>query len=145
MLDALLLSVMSDPLEEAIEYHRTMTTMVEEQAQDERLADAETVSRDGRTPLPTGDLPPLLAFIRSNESGGDYAAYNPTGCEGWGCGGAFQLHAQYASTWAASAGNPGLGSNAAAWAPATQDRVAVWLFYSTNPDGAHWCAWTDYC
>jgi hypothetical protein len=38
-----------------------------------------------------------------------------------------------------------MGPNAAAWPPAVQDAVALALFRSTNPDGTHWCAWTDYC
>lgn len=90
-------------------------------------------------------LPPLLELIRSHESGGNYSAYNAGGCEGYGCGGAYQLHARYAPAWAASAGYPGMGPNAAAWPPATQDAVALWLFQSTSPDGTHWCRWTDYC
>ena len=93
----------------------------------------------------SGNLPELLLFIRSHESGGNYSAYNGSGCEGYGCGGAYQMHARYASGWAASAGYPGMSSNAADWPASTQDAVALWLFYSTNPDGAHWCNWTTYC
>lgn len=94
---------------------------------------------------PTGGLPSLLVSIRAHESGGNYSAYNAGGCEGYGCGGAYQLHARYASTWAARAGFSGLSSNAANWPAATQDKVALDLFYSTNPDGAHWCNWASYC
>lgn len=93
----------------------------------------------------SSDLPALLLTIRANESGGNYSAYNASGCEGYGCGGAFQLHARYASSWASSAGYLGLSGQAQTWDPATQDAVALWLFYSTNPDGSHWCDWTDYC
>jgi len=96
-------------------------------------------------PADTGGLPALLLTIRANESGGNYQAFNPTGCEGYGCGGAYQLHAGYASGWAAEAGYPGLPGNAALWDPATQDAVALYKFYATNPDGALWCSWTDYC
>jgi hypothetical protein len=148
LLDIFLLPVMSDPIQEALIYHQTMGRIVNEQAeqaQNERLEAAGDVSRSTRTPLGAGDLPPLLALIRSNESGGDYTAYNPTGCEGYGCGGAYQMHARYASTWADRAGYPGLGGAAQTWAPATQDAVALYLFYSTNPDGAHWCNWATYC
>lgn len=90
-------------------------------------------------------MPSLLLLIRSHESGGNYSAYNASGCEGYGCGGAYQLHAKYAATWAARAGYPGLSGQAQNWSPAIQDAVALKLFYSTNPDGAHWCNWTDYC
>jgi hypothetical protein len=93
----------------------------------------------------SGTLPDLLLFIRSHESGGNYGAYNASGCEGYGCGGAYQLHAAYAAEWAARAGYPGLSGQAQTWPAATQDAVALHLFYSTNPDGAHWCNWTDYC
>jgi hypothetical protein len=93
----------------------------------------------------TNGLPPLLQTIRSHESGGNYSAYNASGCEGYGCGGAYQLHAAYASEWAARAGYPGLSGQAQTWPAATQDAVALHLFYSTNPDGAHWCNWTTYC
>lgn len=157
-----LVSLKNDPIESALQYHQQMTDVVDRQAEiaaeeareaeiaaeealEERTAAAEDVSRSTRTPLPTGNLPPLLVSIRANESGGNYAAYNPTGCEGYGCGGAYQLHALYASTWAERAGYPGLGGNAAVWPPSTQDAVALDLFYSTNPDGAHWCDWVDYC
>ena len=105
-----------------------------------RESSGGSVSQSG-----SGNLPELLLFIRSHESGGNYSAYNSSGCEGYGCGGAYQLHARYASSWAASAGYPGMSSNAASWPVSTQDAVAKWLFYSTNPDGAHWCQWTDYC
>lgn len=105
-------------------------------------APTPTQAPQGRS---TGNLPPLLLLIRSHESGGNYSAYNGSGCEGYGCGGAFQLHAKYASVWAERAGFSGLSSNAANWPPATQDAVALNLFYSTNPDGAHWCNWTAYC
>jgi len=90
-------------------------------------------------------LPTLLDTIKHHESRGDYTAVNPSGCEGYGCGGAYQLHMRYASTWAARAGYPGLSSNAATWPPATQDAVALYLFNSTTPPGSHWCNWTDYC
>jgi hypothetical protein len=104
-----------------------------------------STSGGGASNTTADGLPPLLQTIRSHESGGNYSAYNAGGCEGYGCGGAYQLHAAYASEWAARAGYPGLSGQAQTWAPATQDAVALHLFYSTNPDGAHWCNWTDYC
>lgn len=90
-----------------------------------------------------GGLPSLLLTIRANESGGDYTAFNPTGCEGAGCGGAYQLHAGYASEWAAEAGYPGMPSNAALWPPEIQDAVALYKFNQTG--GGLWCDWVDYC
>jgi hypothetical protein len=151
-----------DPLKSALNYHAYLDKYVErfeakevrqqerrearqQQALEERTEAAESSARSTRTPASTGGLPSLLALIRSNESGGNYAAYNPTGCEGYGCGGAYQMHARYASIWGEQAGYSGLSSNAATWSPSTQDAVALYLYYSTNPDGAHWCNWTDYC
>jgi hypothetical protein len=90
-------------------------------------------------------LPSLLVTIRANESGGNYAAYNASGCEGYGCGGAYQLHARYASEWAARSGYPGMSSAAQTWDPAVQDAVALDLFYASNPDGAMWCSFAEYC
>lgn len=151
-LATVLMHSQKDPIEATLQYHHQMTEVVTEQAQiaaeqalEERTEAAESFSRSTRTLPPTGDLPPLLAYIRSQESGGDYTEYNPTGCEGYGCGGAYQMHALYAPTWAERAGYPGLGGNAAVWPPYIQDAVALDLFYSTNPDGAHWCNWVDYC
>jgi hypothetical protein len=156
----------TDPIDAALDYHHQMHKVVVQQdkaeakqALEERITDANSLARSTRTPLSTGDLPPLLAYIRSCESGGwsadgtcgadltkyNYSAYNPSGCEGYGCGGAYQMHARYASVWAARAGYPGLGSNAATWSPKIQDAVALELFYSTNPNGAHWCLWAAYC
>lgn len=97
--------------------------------------------------LGAGDLPPLLLLIRDHESGGNYRAYNPTGCSDengvWSCGGAFQLSEQYASGWAVEAGFPGMSSQAQTWPRSTQDAVALFKFNAT--DGQLWCAWTDYC
>jgi hypothetical protein len=137
-------ALLTDPLEAALEYHDTMGTVAEKSntppaPDQERVEDATAVARGNRS------LPPLLALIRSHESGGNYQAYNPGGCEGYGCGGAYQLHARYASTWAQRAGFTGLPSNAATWPAATQDAVALDLFYSTTPAGSHWCRWTTYC
>jgi hypothetical protein len=146
----------NDPFEAALAYQQHLTEYIEETerietAIDERTLDAQVVSRTNRNATGATSLPSLLLTIRSEESGGgvpgayNYSAYNASGCEGWGCGGAYQLHAQYASGWAANAGYSGLGSNAAVWPAPVQDAVALNLFYSTNPDGAHWCNWTDYC
>jgi hypothetical protein len=93
-----------------------------------------------------GALPGLLLTIRSYESGGNYSAYNGSGCEGYGCFGAYQLHGAYMDDWARRYGAGGWASVPAnRWPPAVQDKVALGLFYSTNPDGAHWCAWVSYC
>lgn len=94
----------------------------------------------------SGTLPDLLLFIRANESGGNYQAYNPSGCEGYGCYGAYQLHGYYMDDWARRYGEAAwAGTPANQWPPGVQDKVALGLFYSTNPDGAHWCDWTSYC
>lgn len=97
----------------------------------------------------SGGLPALLVTIRANESGGNYAAYNPTGCSDengtWSCGGAYQMSEQYAAGWAAEAGYPGQSSQAQTWDPAVQDAVALYKFYATNPDGSMWCSFTEYC
>ena len=94
----------------------------------------------------SGSLPPLLQLIRSHESGGNYGAYNGGGCEGYGCYGAYQMHGRYMADWARRYGAGSYaGTPANQWPPAVQDKVALGLFYSTNPDGAHWCNWTTYC
>jgi hypothetical protein len=94
----------------------------------------------------SGTLPDLLLSIRAHESGGNYSAYNAGGCEGYGCGGAFQLHLGYADDWAV---RYGVGEWADTppqnWPPSVQDTVALGLFYSTNPDGDVWCRWVEYC
>jgi hypothetical protein len=101
-------------------------------------APTQTQQAGSATGLPAG-----LLLIRHHESRGDYTAYNPTGCEGYGCGGAYQLHAKYAATWAAEAGFDGMSSQAQDWPPATQDAVALYKYNAT--DGRLWCDWTDYC
>lgn len=141
----------SDPLQAALDYTTTMSKTVQHEQQESQAERAEAsaarapvASRsDDRTP--TAGLPPLLSLIRDHESSGDYSAFNPTGCDGYGCGGAYQLHALYASEWARRAGYPGQPANAAQWPPSVQDATALDLFLSTNPDGYHWCHWTDYC
>lgn len=96
---------------------------------------------------PTGGVPALLQVIIDHESGGNYRAYNPTGCSDqngtWSCGGKYQLSSQYAAGWAANNGYPGQSSNAAEWAPEVQDAVALALFHKTN--GGLWCNYTSYC
>ena len=131
-----------DPLTHAHDYidHVSETVQASRADKVEREISITAPSRSSRSAMPA-----LLATIRHHESRGDYTAVNPSGCEGYGCGGAYQLHMRYASTWAARAGYPGLSSNAATWPPATQDAVALYLFNSTTPPGYHWCRWTDYC
>ena len=92
-------------------------------------------------PDPATGLPALLITIRANESGGDYHAYNPTGCLG-GCYGAYQLTGEYMDDWAREAGYPGY-AYPGFWPPVIQDAVALYKFNQTG--GALWCDWTDYC
>jgi hypothetical protein len=124
------------------------------QARQERQEAREAVEVVYEPPAPTqqpqerssGDLPELLMFIRSNESGGNYQAVNWSGCEGHGCFGAYQLHGLYADDWARRYGaGEWAGTNPSGWPPEVQDKVAIGLFYSTSPDGSHWCDWTTYC
>lgn len=128
-----------DPIDSALDYLSSSDAIAE------RVTASTAPSRSARSALP-----PLLSVILQHETQDhDYMAYNPTGCSDengtFSCGGAYQLSAQYASVWAERAGYSGLSSNAATWPPSTQDAVALELFYSTVPDGAHWCDWTDYC
>lgn len=150
----------SDPIDAALKYQDHMSAYVdkieeaeaeeaaaqqaelEAQQQEDRALEAVTVSRS------TTRLPALLITIRANESGGNYTAVNndPDACEGYGCYGAYQMHGEYMGDWAARYGHPEVvGTPANQWPASTQDDVALGLFYSTNPDGAHWCDWTDYC
>jgi hypothetical protein len=108
-------------------------------------AERESISIEPDRGSSRSAMPELLATIKHHESRGDYTAVNPSGCEGYGCGGAYQLHAAYASTWAARAGYPHMPADASTWPPATQDAVALHLFHSTTPPGSHWCDWADYC
>lgn len=114
------------------------------------------VSEPVETPAPqpvtkekttSGTVPALLQIIIDHESGGNYRAYNPTGCSDengtWSCGGKYQLSSQFAAGWAANNGYPGQSSNAAEWAPEVQDAVALALFNKTN--GGLWCNYTSYC
>jgi len=125
----------SDPLESALSYHSHMTSVAEREA-----SITSATSRSSRSAMPA-----LLELIKLHESHGDYTAVNPTGCDGALCGGAYQLHSWYASAWAEAAGYPGMSANAATWPPATQDAVALYLYYSTDVDGWHWCQFTTYC
>lgn len=108
-------------------------------AEAQAVTEAPTSNNSGGS----SNLPELLLTIRSNESGGNYQAYNPSGCEGYGCGGAYQLHAKYAAGWAAEAGYGGMSSQAQNWPVHIQDAVALYKFNATGGD--LWCNWTDYC
>jgi hypothetical protein len=137
-----------DPISAAVKWPGELEDFIQEQR--ERAARAEAAAREEERseppPSSSGSLPDLLLFIRSNESGGDYTAYNPSGCEGYGCGGAYQMHALYADDWARRYGEGAWADTPVQqWPLAVQDRVALGLFRSTSPDGAHWCDWTDYC
>lgn len=109
----------------------------------EREKAEESVSRSYRET----DFPALMITISNHESGGNYRAYNPTGCSDgngtFSCGGRWQLSAQYASVWAERAGFNNMSSNAETWAPEIQDAVALYLFNETN--GGLWCDYTTYC
>jgi hypothetical protein len=136
-------------LKAAREAERQAAREAERETADEK-ADAQSTETSTQqtqtTPSSSGGLPALLLTIRANESGGNYAAYNGTGCEGYGCGGAYQLHLAYADDWAV---RYGVGEWASTppqqWPAEVQDTVALGLFYSTNPDGQVWCAWASYC
>jgi hypothetical protein len=122
-----------DPIQSAVDY-------LSSHDKAERLISITAPSRSDRSALP-----PLLLTIRQHESHGNYTAYNPTGCDGAPCGGAYQLHSWYASEWARRAGYPNMPANAATWPPATQDAVALHLYHSTATPGWHWCEFTTYC
>lgn len=113
-----------------------------EQAAQEAEAEAAT---QAATRVVTGggsnNLPALLLLIRSHESGGDYHAYNATGCLG-GCYGAYQMTAEYMDDWAREAGYPDY-AYVGFWPASVQDAVALYKFNQTG--GALWCDWTDYC
>lgn len=126
-----------DPLSAAIDYHEHVTSRADVA---ERVISITAPSRSARSATPA-----LLLTIKHHESRGNYQAVNPTGCDGLPCGGAYQLHISYASQWAADAGYPGLSPRAETWPPATQDAVALHLYWSTATPGYHWCRWTDYC
>lgn len=113
------------------------------EAEAERIAEAEAATRAATRESLGGssDLPALLSTIRSNESGGNYQAYNPSGCLG-GCYGAYQLTGEYMDDWAIEAGYPNY-AYAGIWPAAVQDAVARYKFDQTG--GSLWCDWTDYC
>ena len=62
-----------------------------------------------------GDLPPCS--VKARESGGDYNAYNPTGCGGRGCYGAWQFSGEWA-------GKLGLPLDLSTATPEQQDAAA---------------------
>jgi hypothetical protein len=149
-----------DPLEAALAYHSTVTVTVQQVEDEEalaaeaakkaaelaRIAAAERADRAAAraatsTAPVTGSLPSLLLTIRANESGGNYQAYNATGCLG-GCYGAYQMTGEYMDTWAIEAGYPDY-AYAGFWPAEVQDAVALYKFNQTG--GALWCDWTDYC
>jgi hypothetical protein len=106
----------------------------------EREAEAEAATRAG-TRSGSSTLPDLLLLIREHESGGNYQAYNPSGCIG-GCYGAYQMTAEYMDDWAREAGYPDY-AYVGFWPAEIQDAVALYKFNQTS--GALWCDWTDYC
>ena len=127
---------------------REAALAAEREAEAEAATRAATRESSGGATSQSGssNLPELLLIIRSHESGGNYSAYNGSGCEGYGCYGAYQMHGAYMDDWARRYGaGDYAGTPANQWPASVQDKVALGLFYSTNPDGAHWCDWTDYC
>jgi type II secretory pathway pseudopilin PulG len=100
----------------------------------------KTTNTKAKTQTSSG-LPSLLLTIREHESGGNYRAYNPSGCIG-GCYGAYQLTAEYMDDWAREAGYPNY-AYVGFWPPEIQDAVALYKFNQTGGD--LWCDWTDYC
>lgn len=62
-----------------------------------------------------GDLPPC--YVKARESGGSYTAYNPNGCGGYSCYGAWQ----FSGAWA---GKLGLPLDLSTATPAQQDEAA---------------------
>lgn len=77
-----------------------------------------------------GDLPPC--HVKARESGGSYTAYNPGGCGGRSCGGAWQFDPR---TWAGYGGYP----EAQMAPPAVQDARARDLWAGGSGCG-HWAA-----
>lgn len=83
------------------------------------------------------DLPP--DYVIDRESGGDYGAYNPTGCGGRGCAGRYQFDP---TTWDAQAvamGRPDLVGHAFDASPADQDAVARFT-WNNGAGCSHWAA-----
>ena len=77
-----------------------------------------------------------LKCIRQHESGGNYQASNPSGK----FQGAYQMHRDYAPTWAKRAGHGSwAGKPVASWPPAVQDAVALKLGQDTG-----WGAWSKH-
>lgn len=66
-----------------------------------------------------GDLPPC--YVKQRESGGNYGAYNPHGCGGQGCYGAWQ----FSGAWA---GKLGLPQDLSTATPQQQDDAARQLW-----------------
>lgn len=77
-----------------------------------------------------GDLPPCV--VKQRESGGDYGAYNPTGCNGLGCFGAWQLSGEWA-------GKLGLPMDLSTATPEQQDNAAR-LLWNGGAGCSNWSA-----
>lgn len=77
-----------------------------------------------------GDLPPC--DVKKRESGGNYNAYNPTGCDGRGCFGAWQ----FSEEWA---GKLGLPKDLRTATPQQQDDAARTL-WNGGAGCANWAA-----
>lgn len=77
---------------------------------------------DGISANPTraGGAYAIPSYIVMRESGGSYGAYNPTGCSGHGCIGAYQLDAAHFRAGGACAGM--------STSPAGQDQCAATLW-----------------
>ena len=82
--------------------------------------------------LPCGgtEYPPCLTV--QNESGGDYQAFNPTGCDGRGCYGKWQFSGEWA-------GELGLPLDLSAATPQQQDAAAR-LLWNHGAGCSNWSA-----
>lgn len=91
---------------------------------------SKRISSPNRTGVAT-DLPP--DWVIQRESGGDYAAFNPTGCGGAGCYGRYQFSGEWA-------GKLGLPADLSTATPAQQDAAARELW-----NGGAGCGNWDAC
>lgn len=157
--DQLKIQASRDEERQLIKYReRKAEARAEARAAARAEAEAEAVTNAETQPSGSGssNLPDLLLLIRSCESGHhnadgscnlnnwSYTAFNSTGCEGYGCYGAYQLHGSYMDDWAREAGyGQYAGTPATQWPPSVQDAVALFKFNQTG--GSLWCDWADYC
>lgn len=82
-------------------------------------------------PVKAGGAYAIPSYIVMRESGGDYGAYNATGCSGHGCIGAYQLDAAHFGSGGACAGM--------STGPAGQDACAAKL-WDGGRGSSNWAA-----